>query len=132
LTSALAGGKWSASRLGRFTPAERAPGTHWIGGWVGPRAGLDNVVKRKFVQPEASRYTDYATPAHDERVVTVFNTIYLLATIKAKNETVIITVVIKTEILQNNLVSDFFHIHTHNFIISKLFTYEIPKVNSPF
>jgi hypothetical protein len=22
-------------------PGERAPGTHWIGGWVGPRAGLD-------------------------------------------------------------------------------------------
>jgi hypothetical protein len=25
----------------RFTPGERALGTHWIGGWVGPRAGLD-------------------------------------------------------------------------------------------
>jgi hypothetical protein len=25
----------------RFTPGERTPGTHWIGGWVGPRAGLD-------------------------------------------------------------------------------------------
>jgi hypothetical protein len=22
-------------------PRERAPGTHWIGGWVGPRADLD-------------------------------------------------------------------------------------------
>jgi len=28
-----------------FTPrGEKAPGTHWIGGWVGPRAGLDVVV----------------------------------------------------------------------------------------
>jgi hypothetical protein len=25
----------------RFTPEERTPGTHWIGGWVGPRAGLE-------------------------------------------------------------------------------------------
>jgi hypothetical protein len=33
----------------RFTPGERAPGTHWIGGWVGPRAGLDDVEKRKFL-----------------------------------------------------------------------------------
>jgi hypothetical protein len=41
LTSALGGGEWSASRTCRFTPGERAPGTHWIGGWVGPRAGLD-------------------------------------------------------------------------------------------
>jgi hypothetical protein len=28
LTSALVGGEWSASRLGRFIPGERAPGTH--------------------------------------------------------------------------------------------------------
>jgi hypothetical protein len=34
--SALEGGEWSASRPGRFTPRERAPGTHWIGGRVGP------------------------------------------------------------------------------------------------
>jgi hypothetical protein len=32
-------------------PRERAPGTHWIGGWVGPRAGLDAVVKRKIPNP---------------------------------------------------------------------------------
>jgi hypothetical protein len=44
LTSALAGGEWSASRSGRFTP-----GAHWIGGWVDPRAGLDDVEKRKFL-----------------------------------------------------------------------------------
>jgi hypothetical protein len=36
-----------ASRPCRFTSGERAPGTHWIGGWVGPRAGLDDVEKRK-------------------------------------------------------------------------------------
>jgi hypothetical protein len=46
LTSALDGGEWSASRSGRFTPRERAPGTHFIGGWVGPKAVLDAVVKR--------------------------------------------------------------------------------------
>jgi hypothetical protein len=71
LTSALDGGEWSASRPGRFTTRERDPGTHWIGGWVGPRAGLNAVVKRKIpspyresnpdypiVQPVTSRYTD--------------------------------------------------------------------------
>jgi hypothetical protein len=30
-------------------PRERAPGTHCIGGWVDPRAGLDDVEKRKFL-----------------------------------------------------------------------------------
>jgi hypothetical protein len=48
LTSALAGDEWSASRPDRFTPEERTPGTHWIGCWVDPRAGLDGVEKRKF------------------------------------------------------------------------------------
>jgi hypothetical protein len=49
LTSALAGGQQSASRPCRFTPGERAPGTQWIEGWVGPRAGMDDVKKRKFL-----------------------------------------------------------------------------------
>jgi hypothetical protein len=46
LTSVLAGGEWSASRPGRFTSA---PGTHWIGGWVDPSAGMDGVEKRKYL-----------------------------------------------------------------------------------
>jgi hypothetical protein len=40
-----------ASRLGRFTHRVRAPSTHWIGGWVGSRAVLDAVVKRKIPSP---------------------------------------------------------------------------------
>jgi hypothetical protein len=51
LTSALDGGEWSDSRSGRFTPRERAPGTHWRGGWVGPRTVLYAVVKRKIPSP---------------------------------------------------------------------------------
>jgi hypothetical protein len=49
LTSTLDGGEWSASRPASFTPVERAPGIHWIGGRVDPRAGLDDVEKRKFL-----------------------------------------------------------------------------------
>jgi hypothetical protein len=41
-------GEWLASRPGRFTPTERAPGTLWLGGWMGPRASLDAVVNRKM------------------------------------------------------------------------------------
>jgi hypothetical protein len=48
-TLALVRGEWSASLPGRFTPGERASGTHWIGGWVGSRTGLDDVKKRKFL-----------------------------------------------------------------------------------
>jgi hypothetical protein len=45
LTSALVGGEWSASRPCCFTPGERAPGTHGTGGWVDPRARLDDTEK---------------------------------------------------------------------------------------
>jgi hypothetical protein len=57
LTSALDAGEWSASRPGRFTAGERAPGTHWIGGWVGPRAVLDTTVKRKIPSPPPGKRT---------------------------------------------------------------------------
>jgi hypothetical protein len=43
--------EWSASRSGNFTLKEIAYGTHWIIGWVGLRAGLDAVVKRKIPSP---------------------------------------------------------------------------------
>jgi hypothetical protein len=40
---------WSASRPGRFIPEERASGTHWTGGYVGPRASLENMENTKFL-----------------------------------------------------------------------------------
>jgi hypothetical protein len=36
-------------------PAKETPGTHWIGGWVGPRTVLDTVVKRKIPSPVGNR-----------------------------------------------------------------------------
>jgi hypothetical protein len=32
-------------------PRERAPVTHWIGGWVGPTAVQNGVVNRKILSP---------------------------------------------------------------------------------
>jgi hypothetical protein len=43
-TSALDVGVWSTPRTGRFTHRERV-GTHCIGGWVVPKAGLDGCEK---------------------------------------------------------------------------------------
>jgi hypothetical protein len=36
--------RWTASRPGIFTPGEREPDAHWIGG---PTGGLDAVAKRR-------------------------------------------------------------------------------------
>jgi hypothetical protein len=49
--------EWSASRPGRFNLREKAPVTHWIGGWVGLRAVLDTVVKRKILSPHRESNT---------------------------------------------------------------------------
>jgi len=60
----------------RHAPSALPPGkrrvTHCIGGWVRPRAGLDIYGKFRHLpgfeprtaQPVASRYTDWAIPAH--------------------------------------------------------------------
>jgi hypothetical protein len=70
LTSALVRGDRSASHLGRFTS-----GTHWIGGWVRPRTGVDDMERRKSypyrhsnsdpspLELVDSRYTDRVIPA---------------------------------------------------------------------
>jgi hypothetical protein len=41
-------------------PREKAPGTHWIGGWMGSRAVLDAVMKRKIPSPR--RESKHRTP----------------------------------------------------------------------
>jgi hypothetical protein len=62
LTLALGRGKWSASCPSHITHRERAPGAHWIGGWMGPSTGLDAVEKRRISCPcwEANP----SSPAH--------------------------------------------------------------------
>jgi hypothetical protein len=42
-TSVLVRSDHSASCPCCFTPGEEVPGTHWIGGWVGPGAGMNDV-----------------------------------------------------------------------------------------
>jgi hypothetical protein len=66
LTSALVRGEWSASHLGRFTPGERTPCTHWIGGWVDPRSGLDDLDKRKFLTVPGLEINPLGRPARSQ------------------------------------------------------------------
>jgi hypothetical protein len=66
-------GEWSASCPGRFTPGERASGTHWIRGWVDPRADLDSNSDSSVVLPVACPNTNYAIPASDNVSIPVRN-----------------------------------------------------------
>jgi hypothetical protein len=61
LASALFGGEWLDSRPGRFTP-----GTHLIEDWVGPRAGLDDVEKRKFFTLPELQLRPLSHPARNQ------------------------------------------------------------------
>jgi hypothetical protein len=76
-------GEWSASRPVRAIPPGKGtpPGTHWIGGWVGPRANLDICYRKNnfasagdetsIVQSVVRRYTDWATPTHMWRTIPI-------------------------------------------------------------
>jgi hypothetical protein len=66
LTSALVGGEWSDSRPGRFTIREITTGTHWIGGWVGPRAGLDDMDKWKLLPSPGLELRHLGRPARSQ------------------------------------------------------------------
>jgi hypothetical protein len=61
LTSVLDGGGWSATPLPPVSlpPEKEPPRTHWIGGWVGPRAVLDAVSKKKLPAPPRDSNPDH-------------------------------------------------------------------------
>jgi hypothetical protein len=68
LTSALAGSEWSASCSGNLTPRERVPDTHWIGSFVDPREGLNDVEKRKFFAIPGLEHRPLGRPARSQLV----------------------------------------------------------------
>jgi hypothetical protein len=75
LISALVGGEWSASH----------PGTHWMGGWVGPRADLDDVEERKFVILLGLELRLLGRPACNQSLYRLQYSAYLLCEEKEKN-----------------------------------------------
>jgi hypothetical protein len=71
--------KWVVSFTSQpLYPQRKSPGTHWIGGWVGPRAVLDMVVKRKIPSPhwEWNRRTLIVQPVA-QRCTEKFNELIL-------------------------------------------------------
>jgi hypothetical protein len=47
--SALGGVSGQRYAPATLYPSERTPAAHWIGGWVGLRAGLDPEARRKII-----------------------------------------------------------------------------------
>jgi hypothetical protein len=71
-TSALGGGEWSPSHPSRFIPKEKAPGIHWIKGWMNLSSGLDILAKRSCLPlqqfgPLSKHYTDGAILACENK-----------------------------------------------------------------
>jgi hypothetical protein len=63
LTSPLVRGEWSGSHFGRSTPRVVVPRIHWVGGWMGPRYGLDDVEKREILPLVGLGLTPLVCPA---------------------------------------------------------------------
>jgi hypothetical protein len=106
LTSALAGGEWSASHPGDFTPRVRAPGTHWIAGCVGLRDNLGEAQKRKFLILPGLELRPHGRPAVASRHIdcTIPAPMYMMMMMMMMTtKTIIIIIIITTTI--NNSVS---------------------------
>jgi hypothetical protein len=82
LTSVLVGCEWSVSRSDRFTPGERALGTNWIEGWVGHRAGLDDVEKRKFLTLPGLELRPLGRPARSQSLYRLHYVIFYRECVK--------------------------------------------------
>jgi hypothetical protein len=69
-------------------PEERAPGTHWIRGWVDPTAGLDDVEKRKFLTLPGLERRPLCRPARSQSLYQLRYPGSLLAPMAMHNLTV--------------------------------------------
>ena len=56
---------WVVNATPRPLYPRQRPGTHCIGGWVAPRAGVDGCGKSPYRPAAARRYTVYANLAHN-------------------------------------------------------------------
>jgi hypothetical protein len=66
LTSALGGGEWSALRPSHFTP-RKAPGNHWIRGWMSLRVGLPRTEPWQLAHSPSQYRLSYPGPALCDR-----------------------------------------------------------------
>ena len=113
------------------------PGTHCIGGWVGPRAGLDGYGKSRSppgldprtAQPIGSRYTDCAIPA---RPINAQSYSYLPPGLKLKENSIFRLRISKVFLIifgEMNLINIMSYVL---FEVRTKLLYELPRPASPF
>jgi hypothetical protein len=54
------------SRPGLFNPGEGSPGTNWKEGWLGPRFGLEDVEKKKFLTLSGLELRPFRCPVRSQ------------------------------------------------------------------
>jgi hypothetical protein len=54
-----------------YLPPGRDLRTQWIGGWVGPRAGLNDVEKRKFLTLPGLKLRSLGRPARSQVAIPI-------------------------------------------------------------
>jgi hypothetical protein len=63
LTSALDGGEWSVPNPCYFTPGKKDSITHWVQGWVGPTASLDDMeMENSWLYWDSNSYPSVVQP----------------------------------------------------------------------
>jgi hypothetical protein len=88
--SALEGGEWPASRLGRALAPGKGPlGTHCTRGWVGPRAGLDTEGRGRILSPLPG--IEPRSPGRPARRQTLYRLSYRLALVLTSPSKSVIT-----------------------------------------
>jgi hypothetical protein len=55
-----------SSRTSHFLPGEMALGSHWLGGWLGPRTGLEDVEERKYLPLPGLELRPLGRPARSQ------------------------------------------------------------------
>jgi len=105
------GNVWLTSRRGHFASTKRAPCTHWIVGWVGPRTDLEVVNTQNFLYLSEIEPRVFGCPASSLATVTSMPCRFQCWTISHTNNVPYCCVVWRA-ILHNSLTNDLLGQHS--------------------
>jgi hypothetical protein len=124
----------SLRRLYSFTPQslyprERAPGTHWIGGWVGPITGLDDAERWKFLTLQGLELRSLGSPARRQ---SLYRLICLSVVINVIKKIPNILLPAYVYVINHKIKSHSFRQCCPKAVVPKLFRFTAPLVYQDF